>query len=361
LNNNIIMHPAIAMGEAPGETCVTTALWDWSPVASWDSGKHWPSWQIPDDGNAMGYFGEGGGIFGVGESKFVLGMHHHNVAFSSRCGKNMSRFVVPRANDVGPPTFMTQKNSRSIPAGPVFSLFTMGRPPWTTLVDKSMACDGDENGGDLGVHATSGECLSHADIGIEYNWYPGVTAAVWRGDTDKHCYLCRIKGDASTWPLITTKKAVVFAHDSGVKREKDDGNDGDNDDDDDEEDDENEKGSFFDMWVEKTRLLETGREDEIQVPESGMDVKKWKSQGDPKYILKSNNFGANCTYLELPDYLQGMLAMATDPTNDTGVLYGLTSSCIARSYDQALTWDDCWIAKGLTGSLVKLSFATPRR
>lgn len=39
VNNNIIMHPAIAEGEAPNETCIVTALWDWSPVASWDSGK----------------------------------------------------------------------------------------------------------------------------------------------------------------------------------------------------------------------------------------------------------------------------------------------------------------------------------
>ena len=45
VNNNIIMHPSIAEGEVAGETCIVTALWDWSPVASWDSGKHWPSWQ----------------------------------------------------------------------------------------------------------------------------------------------------------------------------------------------------------------------------------------------------------------------------------------------------------------------------
>lgn len=74
VNNNIIMRPAIATGEEPGERCVVTALWDWSPVASWDSGKHWPSWQTADDGNAMGYFGEGGGCFGVGRSKHVLCM-----------------------------------------------------------------------------------------------------------------------------------------------------------------------------------------------------------------------------------------------------------------------------------------------
>lgn len=74
LNNNVIMHPAIAMGDnlTEGKTCVTTALWDWSPVASWDGGDHWPSWQTPDDGASMGYFGEGGGCYGLGESKNVI-------------------------------------------------------------------------------------------------------------------------------------------------------------------------------------------------------------------------------------------------------------------------------------------------
>ena len=40
LNNNVIMHPAIAQGTDEGETCIVTALWDWSPVASWDSGRY---------------------------------------------------------------------------------------------------------------------------------------------------------------------------------------------------------------------------------------------------------------------------------------------------------------------------------
>ena len=42
-----------------------------------------------------------------------------------------------------------------------------------------------------------------------------------------------------------------------------------------------------------------------------------------------------------------------DPTNDT-VLYGVTPNCIARSYDEAVTWDDCWRAPGLVGSFTDL-------
>ena len=50
MSNNIIMHPSIAMGEEPHTRYLVTALWDWGPVASWDNGTHWPSWQTPDDG-----------------------------------------------------------------------------------------------------------------------------------------------------------------------------------------------------------------------------------------------------------------------------------------------------------------------
>ena len=100
LNNNVIMHPAVAMGDnlTEGKTCVVTALWDWSPVASWDGGDHWPSWQkggAIDDGNDINYFGEGGGCYGVGESKNVI------------CGK-YSKEVTPQCLDWGnnPPVIM---------------------------------------------------------------------------------------------------------------------------------------------------------------------------------------------------------------------------------------------------------------
>jgi len=117
MNNNIIMHPAIAMGEEPNSRYIVTAMWDWAPVASWDSGKHWPSWQTPDDGANIQYMGEGGGCFGMGESKNSLCIHHHNVAYSSRGGKNYSRFITPNGGSAGPPEFNRKPGSRSIPGG----------------------------------------------------------------------------------------------------------------------------------------------------------------------------------------------------------------------------------------------------
>jgi len=67
-----------------------------------------------------------------------------------------------------------------------------------------------------------------------------------------------------------------------------------------------------------------------------------------KYVLKSWNYGANWTWILLPDYLQAAGSFVADPTNET--LYSVVSDCIARSYDQAVTWDRCWKAPGLTGS-----------
>ena len=63
-------------------------------------------------------------------------MHHHNVAFSSRCGKNMSRFVAPNGASVTPPEFMRLSGSRSVPAGPVFALTTMYDAPFDNFTDK---------------------------------------------------------------------------------------------------------------------------------------------------------------------------------------------------------------------------------
>jgi len=73
----------------------------------------------------------------------------------------------------------------------------------------------------------------------------------------------------------------------------------------------------------------------------------------PRYVLKSWNFGANFTWIILPDFLQGLSKFSVDPTNDT-VLYGITNNCIGRSYDQAETWEYCWKPPGLEGSFKDL-------
>ena len=38
MSNNIALKAAISKGEGPGKRYIVTAIWDWAPVASWDSG-----------------------------------------------------------------------------------------------------------------------------------------------------------------------------------------------------------------------------------------------------------------------------------------------------------------------------------
>ena len=303
----------------------------------------------------MGYFGEGGGCFGVGHSKNVLCMHHHNVAHSSRCGKNMSRLVVPHGASVGPPEFLRKRGERADPSGAVFALMTMGRPPWEALVDQSVTCAADVFLGDLGVHNTSHECQSHVDIGRLYNWYPGATAAVWRGSADRHCYVCKLPGGPTTWNLTLSKGTWVFALEQGVRESAGSATEiGDVAEDDDDGDGEDERESseklmaHFRHHVEKTRALEWPDEG-IRSASTGLAL----DTSNPRYVLKSWNFGANWTWVLLPDFLQALRTLRADPTNDT-TLYGVASNCVGRSYDEAETWEYCWKAPGLVGSFSDL-------
>lgn len=101
--------------------------------------------------------------------------------------------------------------------------------------------------------------------------------------------------------------------------------------------------------LEKTRKLEWNEEEIPKPLRDGLDL-----SGNPRWFLKSTNFGANWTWILLPDILQGIANFASDPTNSS-TLYGITSNCIARSYDQAETWEEgCWGSPGLEGSFKEL-------
>lgn len=41
LSNNIALKAAISEGDGPGKNYIVTSVWDWAPLASWDSGGHW--------------------------------------------------------------------------------------------------------------------------------------------------------------------------------------------------------------------------------------------------------------------------------------------------------------------------------
>ena len=70
-------------------------------------------------------------------------MHHHNVAHSSRCGKNMSRLIAPHGASVAGPAFSRKEGSRSVPSGMVYAAMVMGDPPYDLHANKTLRCDGD--------------------------------------------------------------------------------------------------------------------------------------------------------------------------------------------------------------------------
>ena len=369
LNNNVIMHPAIAMGDnlTEGKTCVTTALWDWSPVASWDGGDHWPSWQTKDDGNSMGYFGEGGGCYGIGESKYVICGHHHDLAVSSRCGKNMTRLIIPNNGAVTPPTFERVQGSRSKPSGIIYMPTSMGRPPYTAMKDKELTCQGKESRGNLGVHTDASSCMTQLMFGTLYRWYSGANVAVWRGDTDKICYLCQLDlANRSGWGVKDAPGAVIYPQDASatiksaaeVMQETASKGKYDNDGEYAKGPEAAERRSKhkFDKHVEKTRQLEYNEGFAAGRSKSEVALQRVSSPGAPNvgrggvpmWIMKSFNYGANWTFVELPENLQGGVNIIIDPTNSS-TIYGLAGGCITRSYDKAVTWEPCWKADGLTG------------
>ena len=120
ISNNIAISPAISYGDGVNRYIVTTA-WDWGPLASWDSGAHWPGWNCADcqgRGYTHGGIGEGGFTHAFGKSNHVLMVHHANVLHSSAGGKNFSRVRAPQSMPW--PIFTRKPASRSEPDGRLF-------------------------------------------------------------------------------------------------------------------------------------------------------------------------------------------------------------------------------------------------
>ena len=146
------MKAAVSAGDGPGRRYIVTTAWDWGPLASWDSGEHWPSWQAPDGGSAA-CIGEGGGAYAFGSSNHALVMHRHNIMHSSMGGKNMTRFVMPHGATVFGPSYATRAGSLVEPNGYVFAPLFMGAVPWNQTAGVAVtSCTGDI---DLGVRTVT--------------------------------------------------------------------------------------------------------------------------------------------------------------------------------------------------------------
>ena len=79
---------------------------------------------------------------------------------------------------------------------------------WNVLDNKDLTCTSAEYKADLGAQATSAACLlAVTDPGVT-----DVNYGVWRGDSNKHCYVCKItdRGDPSTWPFASASGAVSY-------------------------------------------------------------------------------------------------------------------------------------------------------
>merc|ERR1712176_928167 len=122
---------------------------------------------------------------------------------------NLTRFVMPHNACYFGPTYAKLPGSRSEPNGAVFAPVFMGAMPWYKIPDKIHTCSESEYLGDLGVH-TNFSCLAAVDLGVSYGWYRGVTYSVWRGDTDKHCYICNVSGNSSLWNYTDAKGAYSY-------------------------------------------------------------------------------------------------------------------------------------------------------
>jgi hypothetical protein len=243
----------------------------------------------------------------------------------------------------------------------------------------------------------SDQTLKAVDLGTSFNWYPGVTAALWRGDTDKHCLLCKIPGNSTTWNYKDEKGAITFVKDNveadRIQKEMLDGYDMDNDGRIDEHDfamsmkvadrDSTESPHEKDGFGQKVKTSKTITErasayqTQKELDKTPLDLsaqyarmrKGVKSGSSLNYIIKNFNYGQgmNFSWTLMPPHLAGLHSFKSHPANNS-ILYAFTPTCIAESYDTGDTWTACWNKTGLEGVQVddlvwkdtKIGFVTGR-
>ena len=372
MSNNIALKAAISKGDGTGPDgrYIVTAVWDWAPLASWDNGAHWPSWQTPADGTSGSCIGEGGGAYAMGASNHMLLMHHHNVLGSAQGGKNLTRWISPHGSTVFGPAYQTKEGSNSEPSGTVFAPLFMPPLPWVTHFDKMPK--GDANCTDIGLH-TNYSCLAAADLGVTYGKIKSVDYAVWRGDVDRHCHTCSLAGNSSTWDYAPQKGAISYsriakASDRSIAMMMEFDLDGDG------------EVSDHDLALSMVNVEKLPH----KPPHSNSDRGRFPDVGDAKaervarefrgdfsdsvksggaslaYVLKDpTGFGQgpNWTYTVLPPHMQSIHGFLTGPmVNGSATLYGMDAACITRSFDQGDTWTPCWNAPPPPPATDKLGF-----
>ena len=131
LSNSITITVAVSPGDGTdaGRYLVVT-VWDWNVLASWNGGKTWPAtpgrcWDhCPGDDGGPGTIGEGGAAKSLGASNHVILMHHDDLYYSSRGGKNVTRVKLPYGSEAHSSMldYTRTAGSRTEPDGFVFTV-----------------------------------------------------------------------------------------------------------------------------------------------------------------------------------------------------------------------------------------------
>lgn len=198
MSNNIAISVAVSEGDGKNRFLVTTA-WDWGPLASWDSGAHWPGWNCADCGGQSG-IGEGGYTVSMGRSNHVLMIHHANVLHSSAGGKNFTRVRAP-SSALSPPMFTTKSYSRTEPSGHVFTILGVPAPSGAIglAVDDWATSDPEES------IPRAQYIVKNSNFGA--GPFDNKTGWVWGATLPSHlfgCGLTSIPGDGSKLFAITS-------------------------------------------------------------------------------------------------------------------------------------------------------------
>jgi hypothetical protein len=297
----------------------------------------------------------------------------------------MTRFITPHAGTIFGPAYQTKAGDRKSANGLVIApLFIT--VPWDVHLDQTLDASSCENSTDITANLTQHtnySCLSAVDMGTVYGTQsvchgrscaPSINYATWDGEK---CVTCQVAGNSSNWKwtaktgtigyvrrvaesdrsyrkmmkwdmnkdgkLDENDMAASMLH-SDKELEKAEGslellearqkvngeNDGDEDDDDDDDD------HVFNLEPE---IVDT----DMYFEQEQAAVLGDNSGGGDVYILKSFNYGGgmtNWTYSLIPKHL-GTPSFVTNPYNES-VIYTVTASCIAASYDTGDTWTPCW-------------------
>lgn len=152
MSNNIAIRLAVSTGDGNGNLFLVTTMWDWAPIASWNSGKDWPAtpcayWDTQSCDGAPSSFGEGGAAYSMGRSNRVVMLHYSNIYWSAFGGKNMTHVVIPNnANTHSSVLIYARKpGSRSEPDGRLFTVMTMDVNDTSRSPSRGLRDDDDEN------------------------------------------------------------------------------------------------------------------------------------------------------------------------------------------------------------------------